>query len=300
MPERFEITRGPNQKEALAENVVLIEKDHARYRIVYGKHNLEQPSNAIGMPDGIILESGFCEYETQQQAVDSLSWLDKNLAQFHGIIKKAEKEEKPIFFVDIQKAALVGYLQLALPLLEVSVGYKMLRSLAEDIISDAPVTRRDFLKRSAQGVVGAYFLSHIPKMLSVFGGSPNEQSMKRAVDRFVTDLGEQMHPETWAVVLTLRNNMIAHKMETVAENFRNEKRIDPELALVCGSSHSGIDEVLAKTNTERIFVINRLLSVPGLDEAKRRVATIARLDFDNKEGHWTASIFKDPTLSSAQ
>lgn len=85
-------------------------------------------------------------------------------------------------------------------------------------------------------------------------------------------------------------------METIAKRHLSSSH-KPEIALVVGSAHSGIETALQKEAKERKRIISTLFKVPGMGKAKKHIASIARFDFNNDKKKWEVTeIFKDPNL----
>lgn len=100
--------------------------------------------------------------------------------------------------------------------------------------------------------------------------------------------------------LRLRDYLFAQKLKTIAERLETQKR-KPEIAIVIGAGHTGIEEALKKSNEERVKLIDNRSDDPDLREAREKIATIARFDFNEKEGKWELTDrFKDPHLAKIE
>ena len=273
--------------------VVLLDKPEAVFRVVYGTHSLEQASEELGEADGYVIESGATDYATPESAELLLSYVKRNV-QYRRIVERAEMEKKPIFFVDITSGQTIAILQVGLKVLEPAIGMRVLSALRENNANKEQKnrpTRREFLDRLGKGAGAVYLLSGLPDIAAgmVF---PRSQ-----VDRFLATINEKIHPETDAILLTLRNYLIAQKTEAVANMLAMEQQKKPEVAVVIGQAHSGIERALQKSEQDRVAVIDKLLAVPGLGDARKKIAAIARLDFMDDGGGWKASISQDPHLA---
>lgn len=296
--EKFRVVRGLDEKEGLPKNVVLIETPQAKFRIAYGYHVSEQNPADVEMSEAIALETGGESYATPEEAEETFRRAVDSI-QYRKIITQAKEKKKPIFFVDMTNDNYVPLLQMGLKTGETLLGIKLLGSLAREVKEETgDMTRREFLKKSMKGAAGLYFSSHALGYLSSLAkiGS-EEKSAIRAVNRFLNDIDERVHPETQAIILTLRNYLMAQKMKTVAEQFfQKDKKAD--VAMIVGSGHSGIEKALQKDDPERIEVIHKLLKTPGLSKARKQIATIARFDFDDANNKWKTTLFEDPRLTS--
>src|ERR1051326_6879612 len=145
--------------------------------------------------------------------------------------------------------------------------------------------RRDFLKFAA----GAYLASPIVENLMRIGQKPKnpEHSTMSKATNTLGQLNESIHPETQAIITTLRNHLMAQKWKTVmyitAAELKGKK---PEVAQVVGGDHANITVSLDKNETERAEVIRKLLSLPGREEDRKKIATIARADYIKEKDEW--------------
>lgn len=294
------------EKEKLPPNVVMVETPEAKFRIAYGTHSTEQKPEELGKPDALMLESlGLIDYTSSKKLVEEE--FDKKVResiQYRKIIKRAEEKEKPIFLGDITEWESAALLQFGLQFLEPMIGVlllgSLLRSWVKEKLTNLPkkkLTRREFLKKSISAL---YFLSDLPggviRYLFEEEGILDEKSASRAVERFLWDLNEKIHPETKAIIVTLRNHLMAQKMKTISERLEIQNR-KPEVTTVVGAFHHGIEEALEEDDEERVKLVDKLLSVPGLEKTREKIATIARLDFNKEKDGWELTEqFKDPHL----
>lgn len=304
------MTRGESEEKLLSEheslpkNVVIVETPEARFRIIYGFHDTAQKPEDIGSASAVALEvTG--DYSDRDNAERVMKWAVGH-EQYKLLVGRLQNEKKPIFLIDMSKGDVILLMQHFLPIAEIVAGYGLLASLAEDSIKERapgeqkPLTRRTLLRKAAKGVAGAYFLSQLPfQGIFGIGREVDEESMKRSIDRFLVDLEEKTHPETTAILLTLRNDLMAQKLATIAEKLRQQSAsARPEIGIVVGAAHVGIERSLQKSAAERKDLIQKLMMTPGLGEAQKRIATIARMDFDQDAGKWIATeISQDPHLA---
>lgn len=290
---KFKETKQESQ-EKLPENVEIIETPEAKFRIIYSRHDIASQPEDMGKADAVAFE-GIGDYTTKRQAEFLVVDLYDNRSSA-PIVKRAKQEGKPIFFIDISEHDTADLIQKGLRALEVGVGFSLLLSLSKDIINKNKISRRDFLKKAAKGLGGLYFFSHIPKIIVSALDNIDGRSKQGAISRFLSDLDEKIHPETESIVLTLRNHLMAQKLTYIASHMRQSINKKPEIGLVIGAAHTGIEKALLEKNKERIALIDKLLRVPGLGKSRERIATIARLDFDEKPYNWVAQILEDPEL----
>lgn len=293
-------------EEKLPPNVKVVETEKAKFRIAYGVHTVEQKPEDLGEVDALMLESGSFDYTSSKERVENL-FADKirHYAQYRKIIKRAEKKEKPIFLGDITEEDAVTALQMGLKLLEPIMGVWVLASLLRsgELILPAEIATGYLLSEtSAVGIVDGIILG--TKIRDYLFGEKNpsvdKKSFSRAVERFLGDLNERIHPETNTILVTLRNNLMAQKLKTVSEKLEIQNR-KPEVGISIGEYHHGIEKALKKDDEERVKLVDKLLNVPGLKKTREKIATIAKFDFNKEEDKWELTDrFKDPHLAKIE
>lgn len=130
-------------------------------------------------------------------------------------------------------------------MLEGAIGLMLLLNLVkegQEKLVREKLTRRRFLKKSIKALGGLYFMMspgfhRFPyDVKSMIAGRPNVKGAEGAVQRFLVDLEEKIHPETTFVILTLRNYLLAQKMKTIIKSLgRGDKK--PEFSY-CGRRRS--------------------------------------------------------------
>ncbi len=288
----------------------IVETDKGKFRIAYGASFTERKPEELGKADVWAPEtSGLVDYTLTKELVEEkfykISRKDKPFSTDHRkIFEKTEEGKKPIFLIDITEQELATLLQIDLKYLEPIVGSGLLAILARDfILGEKRLTRREILKKAGAGI---YFLSEFPAGIirGLFGEDfiVGEKSASRAVEKFLDDLNERIHPETNAIIQTLRNSLLAQKAKTIAERLGLEiKGRKPEIALTVGAAHHGIEKALLKEDEERVWLIDKLLSVPGLKNTREKIATIARFDFNKEKDKWELTDqSKDPHLAKIE
>lgn len=329
--------RALQEKEKSPDNVVPVDTPEARYKVVYGYHTIEQEPTDIGKSDAIFLEkiTKGGDYSTPESAEKLLKEYSSE-PQYRQIILEAERQKKPIFFGDIIGGDLVVALQHGLRDIEPVVGALLLASLTKKAVEQGIMNmdRREFLKKALGGI---FLLSQAHQGLGALleaGKNPGFKFDRKGamgeIDKFLTKLNEKIHPETNAIVLTMRNALNAKKIKEIAKLMEKEvlekeqaakeifekemekrpggarkkwvEREDkrPEVAIVMGAWHRGIEDALLDDEEELIELVDELLGVPGLEETRKKIATIARFDFDEEENKWKARILKDRKLTEIE
>ncbi len=283
-------TSSPN-KEVLPGNVVVIERPEARYRIVYGAHDKVQKASDIGNPDLVISEGTMDGWvkgpmASLEQNLEIESWL--------------KDQKKPYYIVDATHDEAKISLVKILGGMETSAGLLLLASLARDFIKkkkpkpDDKLTRRQMLTRTAKGLGAGYLLSQTPLGVRAAMGSTSLTS----VEKFLQDLNENIHPETNEIVFTFRNYLAAHKAVTLAKTLGSKGIQHPQISLVYGAGHSGLEKALTRTSEDRLAYLESILNKQGMEKIRREVSKIARVDFNERENRWEiTSILSDPSLA---
>jgi hypothetical protein len=295
MPERL-------RKPELPPNVVIVKLPEGRFRIAYGQHNLPQNPKDVEGVNAIMLESGDLKYYPEEEAKKAFHEL-VSFPQYRDIIKEAAAARQSIYLTDIDPGVVRILLTLLFSLAEeISAGVLILRSLFElghkILTTSKKMTRRDFLKLLGKSSLAAYFGTQLGEGLTALPkGSLDEKTAIRKVNRFLINLNEMAHPETHLVIVTLRNLIMAQKLTTIARDLGSEIGEKPEIGVVVGGGHIGIEEALKLTTEERMNTIGKILSIPGLEGLRENVAAIARFDYDPQTGKWQLTKFyKDPSL----
>jgi hypothetical protein len=297
MPEKL-------KKPELPPNVVKIETKEGIFRIAYGVHTVPQKPEDVKGTDAIMLESGDLEYHlAPEKAIKALHELSQH-TQYRNIIEKAAEARQPIYLTDVYEGLALDLLRMFLGATEMLIAFEALVSLyklGREMIRTSKMTRRDFLKLVGKTFLATYFGSHFVETLSSLAfpikGGIDEKTAIRKINRFLINLNEKSHPEVYTVVLTLRNLIMAQKLITIAKEIHNEIDEKPEIGVVVGGGHIGIERALKLTTKERMNTIGKILSIPGLKGLRENVAAIARFDYDPQIGKWQLTKFyKDPSL----
>jgi len=338
IPEGIKFEKLEGERKSLPENIVIVETPEARFRIAYAIHPIPQRPEEVKGVDGIVLETAVGRYSTKEEAEKTFyeNVFVVGRKQYSHIVEEAAKEGKPLFLADVSldlnrlllmESLRYHEINASLLLLALLVGdalltsrkasrrfwryereFKKLKSEEErreflkKILGEKPITRRDFLRWSIEGILALYFSTQALEKIYAQLTAPHvdESSKARRIFRIIEALNEKIHPETHLIIITLRNIILAQKLHTIAEELSEEIRRIPEVAIAVGASHIGIEEALKKTNEERKRIIERILGFPGIEKLAGKIeeiSTIARFDFDRNSGRWKLTkIFQDPIL----
>lgn len=305
----------PETKEELPDNVILLERPEARYRIIYELHNLPHGADAIGYPDALALEGaalrGTFEDRESVEKFISIYWQQKLSRAPKGKFKEAIAQESyiinqkiPLYLIDIgdphlnfdsvvstrsalKRAEAVGSLG--------AVTYGIAKVL-ERRREKKDLTRRDFLKLFGAGAISAYTGTQLLDVLvELYQENKKEHFRQSAVESNFRKIQEIIHPETEAAILTFRNAIWAQKLEFLARRLRKEKK--PELAMIAGVYHSGLENMLKEDQDKRLNSVKRFLKIFGGGSIS--LSPVARVEF--KENRWRATeIVKEPRLEKIE
>ncbi|MBI2640749.1 MAG: hypothetical protein HYW91_02605 [Candidatus Sungbacteria bacterium] len=303
------------QKEKLPDNVVVVERPEARYRIVYEIHKIPHTPEEIGHPAVLAVEFVSFRYDTPAGAEDILErfWehkaegAGKSMQERVGTERKyLEERHIPIAFVDVPyedvEAALsnekfISFVEVATAVTSAQYVKEKLSGLREEGFS-----RREFLKLSAAGMLGAYTgLELLNTLLDLYWATKSGHGKMSPPERKLIKLQETVHPELKAIILTLRNAIFARKLYALANHFNLVKGEKPEIAITVGAAHTGLEDMLLEDPLRRGEVLEKFFSTFGIDKGKISISPIAVAMFSTEEGRWVVKeIFNDPLLNQIE
>jgi hypothetical protein len=281
-------------------NVVIVETPEGIFRIAYGRHDVPQNPEDVKGVDAIMLESGMLQYYlNQEEAIREFPLLYESV-QYKNLIKEAAKAKQPIYLTDLdprmENAILAFLLQTAEGMGAIGLDLWLLYLLGLKVITKSKkITRRDFLKLL---LLAGYFGTQLGESFTYpIEGNIEEDTLTSKINRFLINLNEKIHPETHMVILTLRNLIMAQKLTTIAKELQQKIGKKPEIGIVVGARHIGIEDALKMSKKERMEIIKRILNIPALEKLREGIATIARFDYKHEKGQWELTEFyKDPNL----
>ncbi|MBI2514791.1 hypothetical protein HYV91_01195 [Candidatus Wolfebacteria bacterium] len=303
------IPQRDSSAEKLPDNISVIETSGGKFRVIYGDHRERQKPEDLGESAvALMLETAglSIDYSEPKQAEEFFSRLSQHF-QYKKIIEKVQRENKPIFLGDITDAEAVLLLRQLLKTGE-TIAAPLLFSLLACMLSGRmlsgrkEISRRDLLKNLSIALPGIYFSTQtaqlVPGLIRKLRGKYSPLNLFRKI---MIDINERLHPETDAILLTLRNYILAQKLKTIAQKLSKGVSEKPEIAIVVGANHMGIERALRENEWEGLTVINKSMHAPSLKKAKEKIATIARFDFDKNRNKWMPTeIFKDPYLAEVE
>ena len=155
----------------------------------------------------------------------------------------------------------------------------------------------NFLKLFGAGAIGVYTGTQLLDELVEFYQSRKKEHFRESiVGRKFREVQETIHPETEAVFTTFRNAIWAQKLEFLAHRLKNDNT--PELAMMAGSYHSGLENMLKENSEKRLRSIKRFLKIFGVG-GSFSLSPIARIEY--KENRWFATeVIKEPELEKIE
>lgn len=290
--------------EALAHNVEIVETNQGKFRVVYGAHYERQDPADLGLNySGAVLETGIADYLTPAGLKEFLEVAESNPIekQLADVMKRLAQDNRPVFLGDIAES------QTLLPAMTIPAAVETLLAGAIGAASlvelneirkkhqTKPFSRRDFFKLAAAGaavsVVETYLASPVVTEASLLAA---EMAGKKLTPEAM-HLQEEIHPEVFALLVTLRNFIFASKLEAIQEHDKVPFP-EAELAIILGAAHSGVEDALRMDPQVRTKAIEDFLSyLPMLDREK--ISKIVRLDYNTDTAKWDQTeIFDDPKL----
>ncbi|MDQ3014295.1 MAG: twin-arginine translocation signal domain-containing protein [bacterium] len=242
----------PNAQENL-ENVVELETNSARYKIIYGNHLIETSAKSLDNVDAVLLED---EAEKPEKGDSHFGYI----AQYKSIIERAQNDHIPIFRVDVEDysdvhTSMAGK-HFGLPILESYVAGKLLEKRDENdeslLNTHVVKTRRTVMNTIRKSLAG-YLLTPLVTLGSGITGSMSEKSLLRKTFRTLNRFNSKFHPELRGKYLHGRNDLIAQKSETIAKGLSAELNKKPTIAIVIGALHIGIEDSLRSSETDRLL-----------------------------------------------
>jgi hypothetical protein len=283
-----------NLAESERKHVVTIENSKAKFRVIYGSHKIEQPVEDLGSPDAIALE--ITSYPGKD--LDTFPATLYNKIQYRSILEKAAKEGIPIFLPDIiLPDKLQNVLEAKLQNAKSEKGLWFLHTLFAMSLGYAAreregngISRRTFVGMGLLALAEIYLGSQ-PVLLKELAGegkeATDEGTAKRIVERFLVDLDEHIHPETFKIVIAFRNLIMGYKLKALADMLRTEES-KPEIAIVVGAFHTGIEKVLRSDDSEIYRDIKQVVDdIPP--EFSQEISALIKLQFDAETASWQTS-----------
>lgn len=270
-------------------NMANIVKPEGTYTILYSRHDRVQeiPAQFPSNLNGIFLEvSG-------NYLIDPLFYMsflanrlpEDPFPQYEKVIKLAEEKMIPIYLADVNtvsfplldKAVLVGT---AASFGETTIGLTMLAKLTQvekKTTGEKKINRRNFLKQTATTAAALWLttpvISNIGRIVSAYGGVGED------ITANFQKMSHKLHPEQGLVVLTIRNELLAHKEEWLANVLGNK----PNLATIMGAAHTQIEDAIQSSPYDRLAFLRSVSPIIKTFFTSESLYKMVRLDFNGKE-----------------
>lgn len=266
-----------------------IHKPEGTYSFLYGAHVLaEDPSRLPPDIDGCILETG--EMRWERQPIPAIAYFRSAPInrQFRHIIPEAERRGIPLYFVDPVWAhsrrrilADFGILGIEAFIGKELIGSNRAREPRSDVPERMQCTMREILAAWCT-LPSVAFIGRTISALTGIGNHVTAEALK---------LSHRLHPEQGAFLTTLRNIVIAEKLEWLMRQTESGRH----LCTVMGAAHVDIERFVQDfTSQERMRRLSLLRPlVSGVIHTT--FTDIVECQFDGKEWQESAR-FTVPTL----
>ncbi|GEM_PF-5253622 len=263
------------------EHIVTIKKPEGSYTIIYGVHVLTQhPDDLPKGIDGLFLESGVHPwYHDITATIKDL----KEHVQYKKLFEKAEKDRTPILLGDLNYKY-NDYLLLiadnAFTAIQWIAGMRMLSGLLRKGRHREGQRKKSASQLGLQGITALWlllpFASTVLRLGShLFGvGERKSAALKK--------LSHRLHPETELLYLSVRNAVIAEKVEYFAKTLKDSAHI----AIVLGAGHVGIEDMLKQSSEERLRYLSKYKTLLKKLAAEEYFYKLALVAFEGKR--WKA------------
>lgn len=251
------------EKNKIKAQTVSVQKDDQLYTILYGLHVRSQdPSDLPEGTDGVFLETGIHDY---LDSPDQTIALFKTHVQYKELITHAENHRIPLIFGDLKyryNDLVLLLLDNVLSVVEWNIGQKLLK--------------RGIKGKRNSLLLGTWFVMPIVtsfiRLFSSVTGKGNEMSgrLKR--------LSHTFHPETEILYLSLRNAIIAEKMEYITQYAGKISHF----TAVLGAGHVGIEDMLLSSE-KRTETLQKLKPVLRKLARKEYVYSLIVMTYSDKE-----------------
>jgi hypothetical protein len=268
-------------------NIVILETKFAKYKIIYGIHQIEQSPEILANSDGLIIE-GIGDFFNTKKVEEFIKAIEKS-PQHGKLIGYCRENGKSVYLVDLNKLVSINgsFFTFVESLGGFVIGASVVNNCVKRTLKLKNNTggnphlssRRNFFRKIWTGTkvtASAFLLSPIlGEKFAKLIGQPEEGSITRTIDRLLIHTNENIHPEIFWKIITFRNNLIAQKAEYVAKLIKNETRKKPNLSILIGSAHVGIEDSLVNTEEKRLQVIGE-----GIEDDKGlRQPLVVKVDF---------------------
>lgn len=269
------------------DNMVRVETPSAVYNIIYSNHGVQNHPEDIFGSDGVIMEGILGDVDTND--IENILRKQMELNRQYGqVIRYASEHNIPLYMADISEKSDTGSSEIITkkiiaPIVGGYLSYRFLKSSISDI-AKKPVTRRSFLKNFGKTVAAAYLSTPAVELASsevkrLSDKEINESDVSRNIQRHAAKINNSIHPELNTLTLEGRNSLIAMKSDNIAKNLSHSLGRKPNISLIIGGRHIGIEESLKISDKERLDELREYLDDEQIDGEK----TIFEIEWDNQK-----------------
>lgn len=307
--------RKQDSQRETPKNVEMLDLSDARYRLIYERHDMVHSPEEIGTPDACAFECIMnfdfaADPGEANQALDAL-WatiLTDRVQRGFGTSSQIEAFQEdlrtkrmPLCLVDavdphqwlwkleIYRRALAGG--------EIGAGAGIAGLGVRSILEKPELSRRTFLTSLVATIGATKAFGNAVERVANFESPHGSVTMNKKIASY----NEMVNPEVGFFVLRLRNAVWAHKLHALAVDLTKEKGQKPEIAMLLGRGHVGVEEMLRAEPAERLELINKSLMALKVLLGLRhgiKFSSVARFDYDVKDGQWTATqTYHDPEIA---
>lgn len=260
-------------------NIVTIRKPEGVYTISYGIHTRAEnsPQGLSESYDGVCFEGGLNPYPPTHEELQLFGTGNQR-----PLFEYARSNGLPIFAADcsVSPLALLEELEVGIELAAGAVLFKKL-------VKPKKISRRDFLRFAGMGV--ALYLS-LPtiSLLGQFGSSISGAGENETAE--LAKITQRIHPEYKIFLLSVRDAVLAQKMQFLLENTNQAHLVTPR-----GAEHIGIEDMILASEEERVDFLERLR--PVLPKLVLPETFYKIVKYEINSGEWKIDeVFEEPAL----
>jgi len=236
--------------------------------------------------DALFLETGtFSWYEKPMECIETLQ---KHI-QYRPVFEEVEKRKIPVVFGDLKYKYNDALLILAdniLPTLSWTTGMRMLSNMISGVRTDRK--KRNLPWLVLYGGAAAWLL--LPGVANFLHLGSSIAGVGQSKTAKLKQFSHKLHPEADLLYLSLRNAILAEKMDYFAETLRIRLNRRPHVGIVLGAGHVGIEDMLTQTQERRITYLMRWRELLKKLVRNEYFYTIMELDYKGKNWEVTQII----------
>lgn len=107
-----------------------------------------------------------------------------------------------------------------------------------------------------------------------------EGSKKRQIFKSLTNINEKSHPEIYAFMTTLRNQIWAQKLDYLASKIPHQSNRKPEIGILVGRGHSGLENAIGENPKQRLDFLKRFLKLNPINISDIQLSKILHFEYN--------------------